>query len=246
MIALIDYENVGSNGLAGIEKLGKEDCAEIFFSDKNHTMTIDMVSAVRSSQCDIQFIRTEKTAPQYMDIQIICRACEVLTKEDTVGIVSKDNGYISAKDFHEKRNKTILLGKDISSILTSPGKANENASDSPFLAEVKEFCSSGTKRAVVPPAEKKPIKKVQKTKKLSEADKKTLKEMVKDLPKHNGMTASCVLECFDKCKTLGEMQFELNAKLGRKDGTRAYNIVQDMFLDFKGLKLQTSDLISQN
>lgn len=233
MIFLIDYENVGSSGMEGIDALSKDDRVEIFFSEKNNRMSMDMVSLVRGSDCKIEFVKTEKTAPQYMDIQIICRACELLAAaEDMAGIVSEDNGYISAKDFHEKKGKTILLGKAIKDVMLLSKAVKPTKKGRTAKAAGADAAGADSDKAP------QTIKKVSQTKKLSPEDKGKLKEMVKDLPKHNGMTTSCVLECFDKCKTLGEMQFELNSKLGRRDGTKAYQIVQEMFLEIKGLKLK--------
>lgn len=117
MNILIDYENVGNAGIIGIDTLDEKDKVELFFSDKNNTMAIDTVFLIRNCKCELDLIKTDKTAPQYMDIQIICRACQLLDGgEEKVAIISKDKGYISAYDFHKKNGKIIILAGQISEI----------------------------------------------------------------------------------------------------------------------------------
>lgn len=64
-----------------------------------------------------------------------------------------------------------------------------------------------------------------------------MKEMLKNLPKHNGILQKCVLECFDECATLGEVKFKLVSTLGKADGCGAYDIIETKFAEIKGIEI---------
>ena len=50
---LIDYENVKSAGLAGINHIRKEDSVHLFWSSRENKISIEMMELIRSSESEI-------------------------------------------------------------------------------------------------------------------------------------------------------------------------------------------------
>jgi len=114
MKLLVDYENVNVSGLSGIEQLNAEDKVEIYYSDKNNKMDMSVVETVHDSACKVAFVKVDKTAPNYLDFQIVCRASQILNADlDQLAIISKDKGYISVQDFYAKMGREVILAEDI-------------------------------------------------------------------------------------------------------------------------------------
>lgn len=227
---LIDYENVNTEGLDGIMELQKGDNVSIYYSDKSDRMDMGMVDTLRRVSCDVDMIRTEKTAPNYMDIQIICQASLLLAGDiKRVAIISKDKGYISAKDFFLKRDKEIILAENIKGV----------PAEEPFTCICAEEPDEISKPEEIfkPEVEKKKVSKLSQTKKLSAADKAQLKEMLSGLPKHNGKLQQSAIDCFNECNTLGQIRYKLVSDVGRADGEKAYKIIEKLFAEFKGLDI---------
>lgn len=252
---LIDYENVNVEGLNGIELLDLDDKVDIFYSDKSDRIEIGMFDTLMKAPCGITMTKSEKTAPNYMDVQIICTAALMLAGEcDSVAIISKDKGYISAKDFFLKKDRKIVLAETIRDAYRQYyGDKVEEGAIADFSkrlekeeTETYESLKKTTKKKEPEPIDKeaelkkKPCKKLSQTKKMTADDKANLKEMLKDLPKHNGRLQQVVIDCFDECSTLGAMKFKLVSEIGRCDGEKAYKIIEQKFAEYKGLELKTS------
>lgn len=89
---LIDFENTHSNGMAGHEALEAEDRAEIFYSDANLFINMDMISG-HSGQ--IEF-RKVPCGDQSLDKLLICRMGVLAAQsaeDDKIVVISHDQGY---------------------------------------------------------------------------------------------------------------------------------------------------------
>jgi hypothetical protein len=247
MNILVDYENTNTAGLTGIDALTEDDRVEIYYSDKSDKMDMGAVETIYNSKCKVLLKKTEKTAPNYLDFHIVCRASQLLNTLDSVAIISKDKGYISVRDFYEKEGKNVILAESIgmfqSDVLTqTPAKTPAKTPvETPAQTSVEAFVKTLTETA--DKTEQKPKKKVSKisqTKKLSDEDKAELKEVLKDLPKHNGMLQQAVIDCFNECSTLGQIRYKLVSSVGRCDGEKAYKMIEKKFAEFKGLELKNT------
>lgn len=106
---LIDYENVHQHGLAGIEKLTASDWLVIFIGNKDKTIPVDAVIKISRSQAKAVWKRSEKTASNYLDIQLASYLGSLVGegKGDEFHIVSKDQGFAAAVDFWTPRKPNM-------------------------------------------------------------------------------------------------------------------------------------------
>ena len=245
MNILVDYENTNTAGLTGIDALAEDDRVEIYYSDKSDKMDMGAVETIYNSKCKVVLKKTEKTAPNYLDFHIVCRASQLLNTLDSVAIISKDKGYISVRDFYEKEGKNVILAESIGMIQDASSEAPaqtpvETPVKTPVIETLAETTEDKPETTKVEQKPKKKVSKISQTKKLSDEDKAELKEVLKDLPKHNGMLQQAVIDCFNECSTLGQIRYKLVSSVGRCDGEKAYKMIEKKFAEFKGLELKNA------
>jgi hypothetical protein len=109
-IYLIDYENTGVKGLAGIEKLREDDLVIIFYGPKTGSLPFDEHVKISSAVSHVEYIKTVKTAKNYLDFQLTTYLGFLVAstgiKEYT--IISRDSGYDSVVDFWKSRGMKLL------------------------------------------------------------------------------------------------------------------------------------------
>lgn len=115
MIYFVDFENVTSQGLVGIENLGEDDCVKILYSDKAYNISMDFISIFQKAKCKIDLFKMEKTAPNYLDVQLICGVANAFFTQDEkeCAIISEDKCFISARDYFAKLDKQVYLALTI-------------------------------------------------------------------------------------------------------------------------------------
>ena len=92
-IYYIDYENVSSLGLKGIELLSETDEVNLLYSKKAETMKIDMLTQIMASKARIHFLPVHVGTPNALDFQLITLLFLHYTDENRYFIISKDSGY---------------------------------------------------------------------------------------------------------------------------------------------------------
>ena len=92
-IYYIDYENVTSQGLKGIELLTESDEVNLLYSKKAETMKIDILTQLLASRAKINFIPVHVGTPNALDFQLITLLFLHYSKENMHYIISKDSGY---------------------------------------------------------------------------------------------------------------------------------------------------------
>jgi hypothetical protein len=158
---LIDFENVHHHGLTGIEKLTEEDYVVIFVgaNDKTIPMEAAMSLSYPKNKAYTIWKEAEQIGRDYLDIQLASYLGSLIGdgKGTEFIIVSKDHGFIAAKNFWEKRksNIIILLQETISDVKTQPKPAQKQAP------------SATNSESKLPDATKKEIRKIVKSEKLS-------------------------------------------------------------------------------
>ena len=120
-IYLIDYENVNESGLEGVKSLRSEDQVHIFFSDQIKSIPFERSIELTQSRAHIEFIRTHKTAKNYLDFQLSTYLGYLIGKGEKgeVIVVSADKGFDSVVDFWKGRNTKISRYENIAN---TPGK----------------------------------------------------------------------------------------------------------------------------
>ena len=92
-IYFIDYENVTSQGLKGIELLTEADEVNLLYSKKAETMKIDMLTQLMASRANIRFLPVHVGTPNALDFQLITLLFLRYTDGNNYYIISKDSGY---------------------------------------------------------------------------------------------------------------------------------------------------------
>ena len=143
---LIDFENVNSKGLTGIEKLGADDKVIIFYSENSDTLSFEMHRKVMSSTADIEYLKVRVGGKNALDFQLSSLLGYLLAKElyTHIFIISGDKGFDRLHDFWnvsfaDKNTCTVFRTQTIDSAVE-------------FAAKNK----TGTAKVAVKPVSKEP------------------------------------------------------------------------------------------
>lgn len=114
-IYVVDFENVNSQGLNGIDRLDSTDQVIIFYSENADSMTFDLHEQINKSRAYIYFQKVDVGTKNALDFQLatylgymICEN-EKADKQVTYYLVSKDRGYLSLINYWTKRDVDIVL-----------------------------------------------------------------------------------------------------------------------------------------
>lgn len=107
----VDYENVKTDGLNGINKLETSDKVCIFYSEHADTITFDIHKKLNESKATITFQKVEVGSKNALDFQLATfLGYEIAgNKEDVYYIVSKDAGYNSVCNYWKRRKIGISI-----------------------------------------------------------------------------------------------------------------------------------------
>lgn len=128
-IYLIDYENTGVKGLAGIERLKEEDQIILFYGPKTGAIPFDEHVKLSQSASHVEYIKTTKTAKNYLDFQLTTYLGYLIasTPVREYHVISKDSGYDSVIDFWSKKGLVIKRQDTLAGKQQSAGQ-EKNAS----------------------------------------------------------------------------------------------------------------------
>ena len=102
---LVDYENTGVRGIAGIEGLRSTDRLIILYGPKTGSVPFEDMVKMTSSPAAVEFIRTTKTAKNYLDFQLTTYLGYLVAKKaaEKYYIISRDSGFDSVLDFWQEK-----------------------------------------------------------------------------------------------------------------------------------------------
>lgn len=92
-IYYIDYENVSSQGLKGVEALTENDEVILLYSKKADNVKIDILTTLMASKARIRFLPVHVGTPNALDFQLVTLLFLNYRPEDYCYIISKDSGY---------------------------------------------------------------------------------------------------------------------------------------------------------
>ncbi len=94
-IYLVDFENVKSKGLEGIDKLSETDNVIIFFSENSDTLSFEMHQKVLSSKADIEYFKVCVGGKNALDFQLSTLLGFMVAKEiyTHIFVISNDKGF---------------------------------------------------------------------------------------------------------------------------------------------------------
>jgi len=111
---LIDFENVKSNGLKGIERLVENDDVYIFYSEYANTMTFDIHHKINKSNANLKFFKSGIVGKNALDFQLVSYLGYLIAqkKYKQYLVITGDRGFEAAvsfwKDFF-KQNQLVDL-----------------------------------------------------------------------------------------------------------------------------------------
>jgi hypothetical protein len=158
-IFLIDFENVHSEGLAGVDFLSENDEVVIFHSNNADTITFEMMHKLMCSKAKLSYYKVRRGGRNALDFQMssylgyLVNTHGVAAKAEFF-LISKDNGFDFVIDFWESGNINIkpkikrfytikaVFGqaKSSASAKTAPAPVQETADEqeAPVIIEVAE------------------------------------------------------------------------------------------------------------
>ncbi len=92
-IYYIDYENVTSQGLKGVDALTENDEVVLLYSKKADNVKIEMLTMLMASKAKIRFLPVHVGTPNALDFQLVTLLFLNYKDSDHCYIISKDSGY---------------------------------------------------------------------------------------------------------------------------------------------------------
>ena len=118
-IFLIDYENVGVPGLAGLTKLDETDIIYLFYSENADRLTFGLHKRLSETKAEVNYLKISVGTKNALDFQLVSYLGYLMhmNTEKTFYIVSKDKGFNCLPIFWQKKNIKVkcvldLTGKD--------------------------------------------------------------------------------------------------------------------------------------
>lgn len=141
---LVDYENVHDAGLEGVGKLNANDKVVVFYGIKIKAVPFDRHIELMNSKAQIEYIKTDKIAKNYLDFQLSTYLGYVIGtgEKGPVIIVSKDTGFDSLVDYWKDHN--IKINRQLA-ILCKPEEASDNDKQSKSATKAKKTVKNPNK-----------------------------------------------------------------------------------------------------
>ncbi|MCI9163123.1 MAG: hypothetical protein HFG59_07655 [Lachnospiraceae bacterium] len=153
---LIDYENTGEGGLAGLTELESSDEVVIFYSENADKMSFDMHRRLQECRALIEFRKIATGKKNALDFQLAAYLGYLMAKEENgrFCIVSKDLGYEVLLDFWKGKNIRLIdsIASEMKEKVEQKSELEETLRklvDEEDLPTVLGFVSSGKSRQTV-------------------------------------------------------------------------------------------------
>ena len=145
MLFLVDYENVGKDGLRGCEYLDGQDHMIVFYSDNRKNAERRSLDHISTSGCRFEVCKLCKTGKNALDFYIASRLGELIGGgyEGRSVIVSNDSGFGAVRDYWAKRSarrRMICLAANIEDGIVGGNEDNERTK---YLRRQREMLSIG-------------------------------------------------------------------------------------------------------
>ncbi len=118
-VFLIDFENVRSDGLAGVERLSKEDRVYIFYSEHANTLTFGLYRSLVKASAEIYTIKAITGAKNALDFQLVSYLGYMINGEpdNTYYIISDDRGFETVAQFWREKKASVDTAKTIAAAI---------------------------------------------------------------------------------------------------------------------------------
>ena len=112
---IVDFENVNTHGLNGIENIAEGDTVCIFYSDFANSISIDHHFAISQSKADISFQKVDVNGRNSLDFQLVSYLGYILceNKDTEFFIVTKDRAFESIPTYWGNKGYKISVVTDL-------------------------------------------------------------------------------------------------------------------------------------
>ena len=116
---LIDFENVKSRGMEGVELLTEEDTVCIFYSDNADSMTFDLHRKLNETKADIIYHKVAVGIKNALDFQLATYLGYLICEQQREGIhpnyfiVTKDNGFTSLMVYWKAQGVPVRIIRNL-------------------------------------------------------------------------------------------------------------------------------------
>lgn len=130
----IDYENVHTDGFAGVENLDENDMVCVLYTEQSKVFSLEIVEKIVRQRARLESYKAGTGAKNSLDFQLASYLGYVIAKseksEDAFYIVSKDTGFNHLEDFWAERNvkvrRVINLALDENDLKDAADAAEKN------------------------------------------------------------------------------------------------------------------------
>lgn len=148
-IYLVDFENVKSKGLQGIDNLTETDTVIIFYSENSDTINFEMHQKVLTSKADIEYFKVNVGGKNALDFQLSTLLGYLVAKDTytNIFVISNDRGFDFLHDFwHGKYvdtpNATVYRTRTIQSAINFSSDKSTFAEKNDVVEKADEIDSS--------------------------------------------------------------------------------------------------------
>lgn len=143
---LIDFENVRSDGMAGIENLQEQDQVFIFYSEHAGSLTFDMHQRLMQSKAKIYYVEIETGSKNALDFQLVSYLGYMLREQPDIAyrIVSRDRGFEVVAQFWRKRELDVRLSRSIEASGISQASIAQNAEKAAEIPTADDFTAESS------------------------------------------------------------------------------------------------------
>lgn len=116
---LIDFENVKSRGMEGVELLTEEDTLCIFYSDNADSMTFDLHRKLNETKANIIYHKVAVGTKNALDFQLATYLGYLICEQQREGIhpnyfiVTKDNGFTSLMVYWKAQGVPVRIIRNL-------------------------------------------------------------------------------------------------------------------------------------
>ena len=139
-IYLIDFENVHSDGLKGIEQLAENDICYVFYSEHAGVLTFNIHKKIIESRAKIYYVEAQVGMKNALDFQLVSYLGYMIreNQEASYCVISNDRAFALVADFW--KNKGVDVASAVSLAAAVRLKENEKIASrlASLLSDKKE------------------------------------------------------------------------------------------------------------
>ncbi len=141
MIYLIDFENVHSDGLKGIELLDKKEKCYIFYSEHAGVLTFNMHKRITESKADIFYIEAQVGMKNALDFQLVSYLGYMIREapDEDYCVISNDKAFELVGRFWQDKSVNVFSAVSLEHAKKS-GDYNKLHSELEKLIPDREEC----------------------------------------------------------------------------------------------------------